>query len=192
VERTRADASLRFRALAPVRVFIAFAPAGFSRYWLDRQPGWRLYRAGGLDTTIVQIGKGMDVYCRDFDAGEVRLFEGKKGTYVLLGVQARAPHFKGPPFVWESREEACDGLCAELTGQPGRRLAHLVNYRSDGPIADVQVSVGVPQGQSVARVTLASPQRDRDLELPFEAHDGRVVFTVPKVDLYEIAVVALK
>jgi len=191
-ERTKSDSSLRFRALGPVRVFIAFAPAGFSPQWLDPPPQWKLYRAGALDTTIVQVGRGMDVYCRDFDAGKVRLFEGKKGTYVLLAVQATSPDFKGPPLVWQSPEEVCDGLCAELTAQPGRWLAHLVNYRSDGPIADVKLTLRVPKGQLVKSVTLASPQRDQDLKLPFEEQSGRVVFTVPKLDVYEIAVVMLK
>jgi hypothetical protein len=88
--------------------------------------------------------------------------------------------------------EATPGLCAELTEQSARRLVHLVNYRSDGPIREVAVTVQVPPGCGVRAVTLASPDHDADYPVPFEEHGGTVRFTVPRVGVYEIAVVDLK
>jgi len=189
---SKQDSSLRLRAAVPERVFIAFAPRGFSDQWLDPQPNWRLYKAAGLDTTIVQIGKGMDIYCRDFDAGDVRLFEGKSGAYVLLGIKAQSPDFEGEAFAAEPKQDAPLGLCCELTEQSDRRLVHLVNYRSDGPVKDIAVCLLMPEGRKVKAVTLASPQRKDDLALPFEDEAGFVTFTVPAVDIYEIAIIALE
>ena len=82
-----------------------------------------------------------------------------------------------------------EGLCAELTGQPGRRLVHLVNYRSDGPVQNLAVRVALPKGRTVTSVTLASPEHTADITLPFEQQSGNVIFTVPAVGVYEIAIV---
>ena len=101
------------------------------------------------------------------------------------------------------RSRACDGrlslvvesepgLCAELTEQPDRRLVHLVNYRSEGPATDIATHVRLPAGRRAKTVALASPQHEHDLELPFSQKDGVVTFSVPKVDVYEIAVVGME
>jgi len=83
------------------------------------------------------------------------------------------------------------GLCAELTEQPGRRLVHLVNYRSDGPVRDVSVVMRLPAGTRAQSVTLASPDRKEDRTVTFEERSGSVQFTVPEVAIYQIAVVHL-
>jgi len=135
----------------------------------------------------------MDIYCRDFDAGIVVLFEGKRGAYVLLGVKAQSPRFEGEPFTVASPKEAAPlGLCAELTEQTDRRLVHLVNYRSDGPIEQVEVRLRVPPQRRVTSVKLASPERENDLDIPYKPEVGTVSFTVPKVSIYEIAVVSMQ
>ena len=84
------------------------------------------------------------------------------------------------------------GLCVELTEQAQRRLVHLVNYRSDGPVRDVVVTLEIPRGRSVQGVMLASPDRDTDSIVPFEVHTGRVRFTVPEITVYQIAAVDFK
>ena len=84
------------------------------------------------------------------------------------------------------------GLCAELTEQAARRLVHLVNYRADGPIREVAVTVRVPGGRQVRAVTLASPEHDADIAVPFREENGTVRFTVPQVGIYEIAVIDLR
>jgi len=84
------------------------------------------------------------------------------------------------------------GLCSELTEQEGRRLVHLVNYRSDGPLENVAVRLRLPPGKRAGAVTLVDPQRQAELELPFTQQAGVVAFRVPKIDVYGIAVVAME
>lgn len=84
------------------------------------------------------------------------------------------------------------GLCCELTEQKARRLLHLVNYRSDGPVEKVKVNLQLPPGSRAASVALASPEREQDLELPFEQGQNSVDFTVPSVGVYEIAIINLE
>lgn len=84
------------------------------------------------------------------------------------------------------------GLCAELTEQPNRRMVHLVNYRDDRPFERIRVRLALPPGKVAQEVKLASPEHDADIRLPLEQEPGEVTFTVPKVTVYEIAVVNLK
>jgi len=191
VEKIKADSALRFQARVPVRVYVSFAKRGFSAHWLDPQPGWQLYRAAGLESTIVQIGKGMDIYSREFDAGPVRLFQGQRGAYVLLGIRSKSPQGPRKPFTEEGESFSLGGLCAELTEQPHRRLVHLVNYREGVPFRDVAVSVRVPPGRHARQVTLAGPEHPQDVPLPHAQRGDRVSFIVPQIEVYEIAAVDL-
>jgi len=86
--------------------------------------------------------------------------------------------------------QAPAGLCAELTEQPGRRLVHLVNYRSDGPVRDTHVALLLPQKVTHAKaVRLVSPEHEAEIALPFQTEESGVVkFSVPKIGTYEIAV----
>jgi hypothetical protein len=84
------------------------------------------------------------------------------------------------------------GLCTELTETTDRRIVHLVNYRSDGPVREIAVRVRLPGGHGAKTVTLASPERQGDLELPFQREPGAVRFTVPEVGVYEVATVAFE
>jgi hypothetical protein len=88
--------------------------------------------------------------------------------------------------------QAEHGLCSELTEQPGRRLVHLVNYRSDDPIEDISITLRLPTGRRVDTVTLISPERENDLKLDFQEQANIVMFHVPRVGIYEIAVVKMK
>jgi len=90
------------------------------------------------------------------------------------------------------RVDAAPGLCAEFTRQGKRRLVHLVNYRSDGPVKDVRVRLRLSPGAHAERVVLASPTRDDETKLRFDEKDGVVTFTVPAVDVYAVAVVTVR
>jgi len=83
---------------------------------------------------------------------------------------------------------APSGLCTELTQQPGRRLLHLVNYRPDEAARDIAVSLRWPVSRGVESVTLATPEAADETRLPFEVHEGRVEFTVPRIDIYGVVV----
>jgi len=88
--------------------------------------------------------------------------------------------------------DAPAGLCTELTRQAERQLVHLVNYRPDGPVKDVRVRLRLPEGKQVRSVALAGPSHDADATLPFEQKGRHVTFTVPSVEVYEIAVASLE
>jgi hypothetical protein len=88
--------------------------------------------------------------------------------------------------------QAQAGICSELTEQPGRRFVHLVNYRVDDPVTDVSVRLLLPAGRRVKSVTLVSPERQGDLEVSFQEQEGSVIFCVPQVGVYEIAVVTMQ
>ena len=86
---------------------------------------------------------------------------------------------------------SCDsmpGVCAEVTRQADRWLVHLVNYRGE-PANDVRVELNLGAARPTG-VRLASPGRDTETELAFTA-GGVVSFTVPQLDVYEVAVINL-
>ena len=84
------------------------------------------------------------------------------------------------------------GLCSELTEQPGRRLVHLVNYRADGPVEGISITLRLPPNRQVKAITLISPERENNLELDFQEQAGAAAFQVPQVGTYEIAVVTME
>jgi len=185
--QAKRDATLRFRAKVPVRVFAVFGPERKTDQWLDPQPGWQVHKASAFGCTLGYIDKG-DVYYRDFDAGPVTLFQGKRGNYAILGIKAQSPDGDPVPFVADGRT-GCGALRTELTEQAGRRLVHLVNYRPDQPIKDITVHLRLPTGRRAKTVSLASPERPDDVRAPFKEKGVVVTFTVPSVDVYTIAAV---
>ncbi len=85
--------------------------------------------------------------------------------------------------------EAPPGLCAELTEQAGRRLVHLVNYRSNAPVANATVNLLLPPGKAPLMVSLTGPEHPQSMELAFEQRADGISFKVPRVNVYEVAVV---
>jgi len=83
------------------------------------------------------------------------------------------------------------GICSELTEQGGRCLLHLVNYRANDAIEDIVVAIRLPAACQVKSVMLVSPERQDDINLPFEVRGRLVKFTVPEVQRYEIAVLTV-
>jgi hypothetical protein len=84
------------------------------------------------------------------------------------------------------------GLCAELTEQAGRFLVHLVNYKSDSSAKNVVIRLRLTAGNRVRSVTLANPEQEHELPLPFDQQDDIVTFTVREVKVYQIAVVTMQ
>ncbi|MHB8899363.1 MAG: hypothetical protein ACYC6Y_11500 [Thermoguttaceae bacterium] len=89
-------------------------------------------------------------------------------------------------------EEGLLGVCAELTERPNRRLLHLVNYRQEDTVGALAVRIRIPDGCRVKQVTLASPGREKDLEVAHVSEGGYVTFVVPRLDIYEVAMVGLQ
>ncbi len=144
VEKAKSDSALRLEARVPVRIYVAFAKKGFSESWLDPQPGWQFYCEGGLESTIVQIGQGMDIYYQDFGPGKLRLFEGKRGAYVLLGIQPKSSPGERTSVCCRRGDAVAWRTLRRTDRAPERRLVHLVNYREGLAFRDVAVTVRFP------------------------------------------------
>ncbi len=95
----------------------------------------------------------------------------------------------GGKLVLEFGENTPMGLCAELTEQSGRRLVHFVNYRSNEPVVGCEVDVALPPGEKPKQVMLFSPERLAAVPLEFSYEGNRVHFSVPKINVYEVAVI---
>ena len=50
----------------------------------------------------------------------------------------------------------------------------------------------IPEGRRVKEVVLASPGREQDLKVPYAREGDFVTFVVPRLDVYEVAVVAMR
>jgi len=85
--------------------------------------------------------------------------------------------------------EASAGLCAELTEQVGCRLVHLVNYHANAPVTNATVTIRLPAGTKGQAVRLMSPEHAENIGLLFEQRSDCISFQVPRVNVYEIAVV---
>ncbi len=85
--------------------------------------------------------------------------------------------------------EGPSGLCAELTEQPGRRLVHLVNYRTDTPARNINVTVQLPEGKQPSNVRLVRPEHDKDANLAIRRQEKAITCVVPAIDVYGIVVV---
>ena len=106
-----------------------------------------------------------------------------------LSLETAAAAGPGNPASPAQQASSLTGLATELTQQAGRRLVHLVNYRSDQPIRNVAVTVHLADGSHPRSVRLAGPDHENDLPLPFKQDGSAVRFIVPEIATYEIAVV---
>jgi len=89
-------------------------------------------------------------------------------------------------------EDGLLGVCAELTERGDQRFVHLVNYRDADPAKDITVRVRIPIGRRVKEVILANPGRAQDLKVAHAREGGFVTFVVPRLDIYEVAVVSMQ
>ncbi|MBN2128268.1 MAG: hypothetical protein JW741_02190, partial [Sedimentisphaerales bacterium] len=71
----------------------------------------------------------------------------------------------------------------------GRRLVHLVNYRTDTPARNIAVTVQLPDGKQVKNVRLARPEHDKDANLEIRRQEGAITCVVPAIDVYGIVVI---
>ena len=76
----------------------------------------------------------------------------------------------------------------------GRVLVHLLNYDDarHPSVENVEVSVRVPEGKTVERVRLYSPDSATSPVLNHTVTGGAVTFTVPRIRTYSIAAVEVK
>ena len=120
-------------------------------------------------------------------ASMAQAVEGALDQKPLLGIA-----IKGSRPESGATEDRLLGVCAELTERGDQRFLHLVNYRDADPVSDVAVRLRIPEGRRVKEVVLASPGREQDLKVPYAREGDFVTFVVPRLDVYEVAVVAMR
>jgi hypothetical protein len=57
---------------------------------------------------------------------------------------------------------------------------------------NVEVRLRLPAERRATSVSLASPEREGDLDVPFKQEESTVSFTVPRLGIYEIAAVRMR
>ncbi len=74
-----------------------------------------------------------------------------------------------------------------------RRLVHLLNYAApEGrTVSNVAVDIELPQDKRARQVTVLTPDGAGIPNLPFTFRNGRVIFTVPRLATYSLAVIPL-
>jgi hypothetical protein len=87
-------------------------------------------------------------------------------------------------------------VAAELMEQrqKGELLLHLLNYNfvRTPSVANIEVSLQLPQGKKVRNVSLLSPDEETAEGLPATVRDGRASFVVPRLETYDLVVIQLE
>ena len=73
-------------------------------------------------------------------------------------------------------------------------LLHLVNYETAriSSVRNIGVSIKIPDEKKVTQVSLFSPDREKDQSLDFSVSKGRIIFSVPQLETYDLVVVYLE
>jgi Beta-galactosidase len=81
----------------------------------------------------------------------------------------------------------------QLTEKEGKMMVHLINYNveKEKSVKNISVSLKIPAGKQVKELLLLSPDRDGYESLNYSVKDGRAVFTVPNLEVYDLVVVNL-
>lgn len=84
----------------------------------------------------------------------------------------------------------------ELTEQKDKdkMMLHLINFntRKEKLVKDINIGLRIRKGKQVNELILLSPDREGSESLPFTTKDGRAVFKVPRLEVYDLVVVKLK
>lgn len=137
-----------------------------------------------------------------------------RGGGALIGPKGEEPpaadrllsylHQAKPPF---STLDAPDNVLLTAFRQPGRIIVHLVNYKRDEegaegksgaegemplPEENVKVLLNLPEGKQALSVTLFAPEPEEETELDFQQQGDKLIFTVPRILVYAVAVIAFR
>ena len=87
-------------------------------------------------------------------------------------------------------------VTAEVLEQKQKRrlLVHLVNYDAirNPEVRNIQVSLSIPAGAAVERISLLSPDQEQPGALACAIRNQRAEFVVPALKTYSLAVLQLK
>ncbi|MFC1562611.1 alpha-amylase family protein [candidate division KSB1 bacterium] len=84
-------------------------------------------------------------------------------------------------------------VAMELTKKRDNLMVHLVNYDMirNPFVRDIEISLKIEDGKEVGKITLLSPDDGSSKSLDFSKVNGRVVFTIPLLETYRLAVLEL-
>ncbi len=151
---------------------------------------------------------GAEAARRKFGQGRVRYLPSVKPSVEKPAGAAMTGQYWKLPLNWQEIIDdikwAANGVSLDVKGpltlvaeqleqSPGDRLlVHLLNYNDsrDRPVDNVRVSVRVPRGKAVRGVRLMSPDAGASLTLAHSMSGDSVVFTVPHIRTYSIAVIS--
>lgn len=105
-------------------------------------------------------------------------------------ILAAIRYVTGAPFSVEFKKAPLTTVM-ELTEKKdsSARILHWVNYNLGWAAKATRVTVELPKGGKVAAVELLSPDRARTDRLEFTVEGARVRFTLPTLDVYNVAVI---
>jgi hypothetical protein len=87
-------------------------------------------------------------------------------------------------------------VTAEITQSQDQSdiMLHLLNYNVDKDhlVKDINVSLEMPEGKHVKEIHLLSPDMEGIESLVSTDRDGRVVFKVPRLEVYDLVVIRLQ
>jgi hypothetical protein len=73
-------------------------------------------------------------------------------------------------------------------------LLHLLNYNAghNSPVNNIGVSLRIPDGKKVDNITLLSPDNNKAGNVDFSVEEKRVMFNIPILETYDMAVIKLR
>ena len=73
-------------------------------------------------------------------------------------------------------------------------LLHLLNYNAghNSPVNNIGVSLRIPDGKKVDNITLLSPDNNKAGNIDFSVEEKRVMFNIPILETYDMAVIKLR
>ena len=72
-------------------------------------------------------------------------------------------------------------------------VLHLLNFDyRHSPVKNIKVDLQIPAGKQVAQVNVLTPDGNNDEILQFKEKENRVLFTVPRLDVYNMIVIKLE
>jgi beta-galactosidase GanA len=164
--------------------------------WASRRAPEKLLDIGAVKN---QVGRGRAVYL-----AEVRPAVEKPPTARMTSEYWKLPvNWKElvSAVEWAAGErlsievKAPQTVVAELIEQrqDNKLLVHLLNYDvgRTPEVRNIGVSLRVPDGKKVSEVSLLSPDEATEQAPSFTVKEGRVVFTVPRLETYTLAIVRL-
>jgi hypothetical protein len=68
----------------------------------------------------------------------------------------------------------------------GNYYIHLVNYDTSNPVRNINISLKSPSGKKIKSITMKSPDKLTNIPLSFKEDNGRIVFSVPDLQIYTL------